>query len=253
MDYADLASKWMVPITVLFATAWITEHSSAQQAKDTRLRACIDKQFQLADFACKNANCASLTDNQGAELVHLTRAVASVCDGTNFDIASGIQDQVKSAGASTNNVRLAAQVADALGSQPQVITIPGADRHPQSSAATTSAAAVSTPPIVYVQISQDSQRPAAGDLINRLRQVTFRGTTLRAEGPDLKPINRTQLRCLTRSDCHSAGELASFISAVMGVPVPVVDFSARFDRSVSRPYELWIAPGPVEAAPSQHA
>jgi hypothetical protein len=252
MDYADLASKWMVPIAVLGATAWLTAHSSAQQEKDTRLRACIDKQFQLADFACKNANCASLTDAQGAQLVHLTKAVASVCDGTNFTITQGVQDQVKSASASTNDVRLTAQVADALGAQPHVITVSGPDMHNSGSFKVGTYASHSfsgnNRPLLYVQISEDSQRAGAADLIKRLDQVTFRGATLNAQGPDLKPINQTQLRCLTRSDCQSASELASFVSALLGVSVPVVDLSARYDRPAPRPYELWIAPGQLQVA-----
>lgn len=255
MEYADLASKWMVPIAVLGATAWLTAHSSAQQAKDTRLRACIDKQFQLADFACKNGDCEKLTDAQGTQLVHLTRAVASVCDGTNFEITEGVQDQVRSASASTNNVRVAAQVADALGTQARVITVSAQNGQPAAASVTT---AVSPGPVsaagarslLYVQISEDAQRAAAGDLIKRLDQVTFRGSRLEALGPDLKPINRTQLRCFTHADCQSAPGLASFVSAVMGAPIPVVDLSARYDRAHPRPeqYELWIAPGQISIA-----
>src|SRR4051812_42469188 len=105
MDYADLLAKFAVPLAVVVATAMVGYCSSqrqaeanAQQLKDTRLQACIDKQFLLANFGCKDKDCGSLSKDEGYKLANLTRAVSSLCEGTGFGIATGVQDQVRTFG-----------------------------------------------------------------------------------------------------------------------------------------------------------
>jgi hypothetical protein len=261
MEYADLVAKFTVPLAVVAATAIIGYCSSQRQARadiqkvrDTRLQACIDKQFLLANFGCKDAACATLTKDQGYKLANLTKAVSALCEGTGFGITAGVQAQVKSSVASTNSAVLTADVSNTLGSRPQTTvatsanstTVPPALRPPPAAAGTGSAS-----PALFVQISDESQRAPAAQLIDRLRKVTFRGELLRVYGSELKPIGKTQLRCVTRIDCASAPELASFISSVMQVNVPVTDLSRIYDARLngrSSNYELWIAPGPVRVA-----
>jgi hypothetical protein len=261
MEYADLLAKFAVPLAVVAATAVVGYCSSqrqvqanAQQLKDTRLQACIDKQFLLANFGCKDGVCGPLSNDQGYKLANLSRAVSSLCEGTGFGIATGVQDQVKSFGASTNSATIAAVVSSALGTKPQTTVATSANSAAVPPAiATTATAAVpgGAAPALFIQISDVSQRASAALLMDRLRKVTFRGQQLRVFGSEIRPIGTTQLRCVTRTDCASAPELASFISAVMQINVPVTDLSRIYDARLkgrSGNYELWIAPGPIRVA-----
>ena len=262
METADIISKFTVPLAVVAATAIVGYCSSqrqgqadAQKLKDTRLQACIDKQFLLANFGCKDGACAALTKDQAANLANLTHAVAALCDGTGLGITAGVQAQVKSNVASANSATLTADVTDALGAKPKTTVETKAN-----SAAVPPAVALPPPdgasvtrfqPALFVQISDESQRAPAAILIDRLRKVTFRGQLLRVYGSELRPIRTTQLRCVTRIDCTSASELASFIGSVMQTNVPVTDLSRIYDARLkgrSGNYELWIAPGQIRVA-----
>lgn len=250
MEYADLASKWTVPFAIFGATATLGYFNNERQGQETRLRACIDQQFKLADFACKSGECDKLSPSQGQKLADLTSSVREICKSANFAISQGVANSVQQQAASTDNVEVSGAVDKALGKTAQALA-PGnpANTPPLiAKSGTPEGSGGTPPPRLYVQISTEEQRDPARYLIKRLQGADFQGRPLLPLGPDLKPIRTTQLRCVRRVDCASAPQLASYLSTVMGIPVPITDLSAQYeDTSTTRlgHYELWIAPGPI--------
>lgn len=111
-------------------------------------------------------------------------------------------------------------------------------------------------PRLFIQISDESQRGAAQTLKPQLEQAPLGGRPLRVEAGIEKasPVNSNQLRCLTKSDCAQAPELANAISERTGIAgIQVINLSARYaNRTDIKPgtYELWLAADAFMPPPS---
>lgn len=248
----DIAAKLLLPVALFGGSAII----GWSQQREAKFRACVDQQFKLAEFACEGEECAAKTEGRVLHLTGLTASVGKLCKDVGIEIANATRDAVQTSAAASNNVARTAEAAKTAGIAPIKVAA-STDRNATLAQGTVStplpsgpAAAGAPQPMVYVQISNASQRDAAGALIARLNTAEFVGTTLKAAGPDLQPgrVSRTELRCLKDSSCGQAPALASYLQAILGEPVTVVDLRERYGQNPAiRPwtYELWLGPAPI--------
>jgi hypothetical protein len=249
----DIAAKLLLPVALFGGSAII----GWSQQREAKFRACVDQQFKLAEFACDGEECAAKTEGRVLHLTGLTDSVGKLCKAVGIEIADATRDAVQTSAAASNNVARTAEAAKTAGIAPAKIA-QSTDTNMSLAQRTTTiappasgvAAGGAPQPMVYVQISNASQRDAATALIARLNTAEFVGTTLKADGPDLQPgrASRTELRCLKEASCGQAPALATYLQAILGEPVTVVDLRKRYGSNPAiRPwtYELWLGPAPI--------
>jgi hypothetical protein len=109
-----------------------------------------------------------------------------------------------------------------------------------------------TKPRVYIQIADESQRPAARELKSRLEGSPVGTANVIVPGIELVKASssRSVVRCFRADECaNEAGRLADVVNGLLSYPEVVVeDFSKRYgSRTGIRPrhYELWFASGDI--------
>jgi hypothetical protein len=124
---------------------------------------------------------------------------------------------------------------------------------PRSISQTASDALGGLVPRVFIQIADDSQRPAAEAVRNALQRMTATdGRLVVAPGVERvarqAPLKQVQLRFLKRADQVEAADLKQKLDALLGTDVSLVDASDKYNDKPAvkqRTYELWFPPGPI--------
>ena len=257
MQYVDLSAKIAIPITVLAATlafniAAERRHHTELAAERTaqRTQQCFDNQFKLISAICQDADCKA-KGQRTTQIVSISSLTGPICREAGVEVAPALKNSATQAAATGGNVSEAASVAVALGAAPtRTQRATGAVAiAPEAAGAQTSA------PRLYIQTASADQSDGVKALIQRLRSSNFYGQSVVGLGPELvaRPVQRTQLRCVTTDDCKKVAALAAYLTALLGQQVVPVDISDRYaGSSNARPghYELWLAPGPVSVMTS---
>lgn len=108
-------------------------------------------------------------------------------------------------------------------------------------------------PRIYVQISDQSQRAAARELVTRISAFKVGDDPLFVPGVELKSTDRNVFRCFRASECKTeATPLLDRINDQLKSPQLVLeDLSKQYGDSNSvrrRHYEIWFAPGDIALA-----
>jgi hypothetical protein len=248
MDYADLALKALVPIAVLFGTLWVNlqlEHRREAQA-------CIDAQMDLIEFVCGDqARACTPSPERTRQIANVVGLVKSRCPGQPLPVQ--LTNLAVSVTAASGSADATAKVAEAAAgpttsAKPEVVTVANA---PAPLEAREVASVEARPaPRLYIQYKLASQKDAAERFRQAVLASTFQGRKIVAPGMEFTPrsgVTKTELRCVTKSDCGWAPGLAAYLGAVLGGgPLPVKDISARYRGGApSRPYEIWFGDEPI--------
>jgi hypothetical protein len=252
MDYVDLAAKIAVPVILFIATLQFNNRQAIAHAAEN----CLDLQIKLFGLGCTDRDC-TVSSERVTTLIGFDRLIDGRCKQAGIEPVQQVRQVLRTASTQVTDAKLSADLQQAIGVRRPPAAAPLAGAIPLATQTATAASARTVSgPRIYVQITAENQREAARVLISRLSNSTLNGAKLAAYGPEFVPnyrLTHTELRCLKKSDCTRAADLAAYIGAQLATPVSVRDLSARYETSSrvqAGNFELWFASGLQTALPA---
>ena len=236
----------LLPVAVLVATLMFN-HSNARTAARQK---CVDQTLQVlnSEAARSDAGQSPTREQERRQmLATMGDLMLQSCGSAGIEIPPLVSATLEREG------------REAEGTQVGAVLSRVADRAEQSGEREGPAIVLPSTPaprpvtgtvLLYIHISEESQRAAAEALARGLEGAAFAGRRIDVQGVELV-ANRgdDSLRCLKRADCARVGELAALVNQrLAGRSIRAVDLSARFEnaRNVAPgTYELWFGAGEI--------